>query len=203
MQFCFMSLKEYYNQTFQSDLVSLLRGFPPAEARIFYLGQTWMQGCSLLPRVPAERRPQFLGCLYFTVLVDQAMHTYFPFEHRRFEELTLYPKFRVGLGHPAYLNPVLVFEVPIHHHLVSEEEVRQVIPEAMRLFVDETGSFFRDHMPEIRAQDFFERLLADPDVVGGQRRAVAIDAAGEKPVSFHDLLVNELSKAISDAKPRA
>lgn len=203
MQFRFMSLKEYYNETFQSDLVSLLRGFPPAEARIFYLGQTWMQGCTLLPRVPTERRPQFLGCLYFTVLVDQAMHTYFPFEHRRFEELTLYPKFRVGLGHPAYLKPVLVFEVPIQRGLVLEEEIRQVIPEAMRLFVDETVSFFRDHMPEIRAQDFFDRLLGDPDVVGGQQRAVAVDAAGEKPAPFHNLLMNELSKAISDAKPRA
>src|SRR5689334_7126340 len=99
MQFRFMSLKEYYNQTFQSDLVSLLHGFRPAEARIFYLGQTWMQGCTLLPSVLTERRPQFLGCLYFTVLVDQAMHTYFPFEHQRFEELTLYQNFRVGLGH--------------------------------------------------------------------------------------------------------
>lgn len=197
-----MPLKDYYNQMFQSDLVSLLRGFPPAEARIFYLGQTWIQGCSLLPRVSAERRPQFLGCLYFTVLVDQAMHTYFPFEHRRFEKLTQYPKFRVGLGHPAYLNPVLVFEVPIQQQLVSEEDIRQILPETMCLFVDETASFFREHMPQISAQDFFNRLLGDSDVVGGQR-SVATDATGKKPESFHNLLVNELSKAISNAKLRA
>ena len=162
-----------------------------------------MSGCTLLPRVPADHRAHFLACLYFTVLVDQAMHTHFYFESRRFEELTQYPKFHVGLGHPAHLNPILVFEVPIHLHLVAADAIRQVIPEAMTLFVGETASFFREHMPEIRAQDFFARLLADPDINGGRQWAFAVVADGKpamKPASLHQLLAYELSSAI--AKPR-
>lgn len=97
------------------------------------------------------------------------MRTHSSFESRRFEELTRYPKFRVGFGHPSHMNPILIFEVPIHRQLVSEDAVREIIPETMDLFVAETDSFFRDHMPEIKAQDFFERLLADPDVNRGRQ----------------------------------
>jgi hypothetical protein len=121
------------------------------------------------------------------------------FESRRFEELTRYPKFRVGLGHPAHLNPVLIFEVPIDRQLVSGDAVREIIPETMDLFVAETGSFFRDHMAEISAQEFFDRLLADPDINGGKQWAFAVVAGGKpamKPASLHQLLVQELSGAI-------
>jgi hypothetical protein len=200
-----MTLKEYYYQTFPSDLALLVRGFEPQEhAGILAVGHIWTHGsCTQLSQVPADHRPRFLACLYFTVLVDQAMHTHFNFASRRFEELTRYPKFRVGLGHAAHMNPVLIFEVPIHHRHVSEAAVQQVVPEAMNLFVDETASFFRDHMPEIRAQDFFDRLLADPDINGGRQWAFAVVADGKpamKRASLHQLLAHELSSAI--AKPR-
>ena len=191
-----VSLKEYYCQRFRSDLALLLRGFEPHEhARILAVGHIWTFGdCTQLSQVPADHRPKFLACLYFTVLVDQAMHTHFSFESRRFEELTQYPKFRVGLGHALHMNPASIFTVPIQHGLVSEDALRQIIPEAMTLFVDETVSFFRDHMPQIRASDFFERLLADPDIGGGRQWTLA----DTRPISLHQLLAYELSRASSE-----
>jgi len=161
---------------------------------------------TLLADVPADHRPQFLACLYFTVLVDQAMHTHFYFESRRFEELTRYPKFRVGLGHPAHLNPVLIFETPIHHGFVSQGAIREIIPEMMKLFVDETASFFREHMPQIRKKDFFDRILANPDVNGGNQRAFAVVADGKpamKPTTLHHLLCHVLSRAVSEFQHNA
>ena len=116
---------------------------------------------------------------------------------RQFEELTRYPKFRVGLGHAAHMNPILIFEIPIRHRLVAEDAVNQVIAEAMTLFVSETVSFFRDHMPEIRAQEFFDRLLADPHINNGRQ------LPDEKPASLHQLLAHELSRAVSDAHQNA
>ena len=193
-----MSLKTYYNQEFRSDLASLLRGFEPQEhARILGVGHIWTHcGCAQLSQVSAERRPQFLACLYFTVLVDQAIHTHFGFASRRFEELTQYPKFRVGLGHALHMNPALILTVPIQHHLVSEDAVRQIITEAMTLLVDETASFFRDHMPEIRATDFFTSILADPDISTG-RQWTPPSAADAQPASLRQLIANELSRASS------
>lgn len=73
-----MTLKEYYYQTFPSDLALLVRGFEPQQhAGILAVGHIWTHGgCTQLSQVPADHRPRFLACLYFTVLVDQAMHTH-------------------------------------------------------------------------------------------------------------------------------
>ena len=203
-----MMLKEYYYQTFPSDLALLFRGFDPHEhAGILALGYIWMyRDCAQLSQVPADHRSPFLACLYFTVLVDQAMHTHFGCESQRFEELTRYPKFRVGLGHPAHMNPVLILDKPIHHGFVTADAVREVIPEAMTLFVDETASFFRDHMPQIGAQDFFDRILGDPDINGGRQWAFAVVADGKpamKPATLHQLLSHELSRAVSELHQNA
>ena len=196
-----MTLKEYYNGPFRSDLTSLLRGFEPREhARILGVGHIWAHDrCTQLSQVPADHRARFLACLYFTVLVDQAMNTHFYFESRRFEELTQYPKFRVGLGHALHMNPASILSVPIQHGLVTEAALCEIIPETITLFVDETASFFRDHMPQIRASDFFERLLADPDV-GGSRRWTLDDA---RPTSLYQLLGYELSRASSELDQNA
>ncbi len=194
-----MSLKEYYYQDFRSDLALLFRGFEPQEhARILGVGHIWTHsGCAQLSQVPADHRSQFLACLYFTVLVDQAMHTHFYFEARRFEELTQYPKFRVGLGHALHMNPASILTAPIQRGLVSEDSVCQIIPEAMTLFVDETASFFRDHLPKIRPTDFFDRLLADPHVSGGRTWSFP-STSDVQPASLTELLAYELSRAASE-----
>jgi hypothetical protein len=198
-----MSLKIYYNQNFRSDLASLLRGFEPQEhARILAIGHIWTRGgCAQLSQVSAECRPRFLVCLYFTVLADQAMHTHFGFESRRFEELTQYPKFRVGLGHALHMNPASILTTPIQQHLVSEDAVRQIIPEAMTLFVDETVPFFCEHLPEIQAADFFARILADPDISTG--RQWTFPSATAQPTSMQELLAFELSRASSGLRQNA
>ena len=92
-----MKLRGYYNTSFRQDLATLLQGIRPPEARIVTLGHDWVDRCSLLERIPVDSRPSFLACLYFTVLVDQAMHAHSLGWYAEFEKLTLYPKFRVGL----------------------------------------------------------------------------------------------------------
>jgi hypothetical protein len=39
-----------------------------------------------------------------------------------------------------------------------------VIPDGMRLFVDELVDFSERHMPELEPEQFFQTLLEDPDV---------------------------------------
>lgn len=180
-----MSIRDYYLRDFQGDLAIMFRGMDARDVR-YTFGNDWMRGCSLLPRVPETRRPQLLVCLYFTVLVDQAVHTHFWQFHRRFEGLTMYPKFLVGFGHEAHLNPVLIFQIPIQRGLVTESAIRSIIPAGMRLFIDETNDFFRHHMHEITTREFFGKLLADPDVSGR-----AADPLGQ-------FISTELRKAVSD-----
>jgi hypothetical protein len=189
-----MSIRDYYLSEFRRDIETVTRGMTYPEACVM-LGLNWMHECSLLPRVTESRRPFFLVCLYFTVLVDQAMHSHFGQWHHEFERLTLYPKFRVGLGHPAHLNPIFVFTVPIERKLVLESDIRALIPDGMSLFVDETDDFFRHHMPQITASQFFERLLADPDVASFYRGEAQADVAA---VPLQQFVAHHLRKAVSD-----
>lgn len=186
-----MKLRDYYNISFRHDLAALLQGIRPPEARIVTLGHDWVSNCSLLARIPVETRPSFLACLHFTVLVDQAMHAHFLLSYADFEKLTMYPKFRVGLGHPAYLNPIRIFEDPIRCNLVAAAEIRLLIPEAMQVFVAETVDFFNKHMPQIAAGGFFARILADPEVAPQHES----DMKPENLPLSH-LVASELRKAV-------
>ena len=50
--------------------------------------------------------------------------------------------------------------------LVDEKksDIDAILPDGMRLFVDEVSSFCSNHTVDITAQIFFDKLLSDPDV---------------------------------------
>jgi hypothetical protein len=60
---------DYYHQSFREDV----RRFVGPELPTVFGTQSFGEGGGL-DRVPNERWATFLVCLYFTVLVDQAMH---------------------------------------------------------------------------------------------------------------------------------
>jgi hypothetical protein len=153
-----MNISEYYNQTFRSDLAAFM-----GTSSVPYFGHSWRYDCRGLERVPAASRPFFLVCLYFTVLVDQCMHEHYRTHYQRFEQLTRYPKFCHGLGQFQH-NPRGILSVPIERGLVSRDELHSQLEPGMELFVAEVASFFREHMPDISAAEFFHTLAYDPDV---------------------------------------
>jgi hypothetical protein len=151
-------MREYYQQHFQSDL----KRFLPC-SDLPYFGHGWDRGCPGLENVMPNHRARFLVCLYFTVLVDQAVYTHFPALYPRFGELTLYPKFCHGLGQ-SQKNPRDLLDTPVERGLVTGAALAEVIPEGMDLFVDELIDFSGRHLPELEPIDFFQKLLYDPDV---------------------------------------
>jgi len=152
-------MKDYYHGSFRHDLTQFM-----ASSSVPYFGHAWPHTCAdQLAPVPTEHRARFLVCLYFTVLADQAMHAHAREQYPRFAALTRYPKFCHGLGQFQH-NPRAILVSPVERGLVSAEEVRAILPAGMELFVEEVLAFFRDHMPEVDARGFFERLAFDPDV---------------------------------------
>jgi hypothetical protein len=128
-----------------------------------YFGHSWRYDCRGLERVQVAARPFFLVCLYFTVLVDQAMHEHYRSHYSRFEQLTRYPKFCHGLGQFQH-NPRAILSVPIERGLVSADDLHTQVAPGMELFVAEVISFFRGHLPDISPGEFFNRLAYDRDV---------------------------------------
>lgn len=154
-----MVMQDYYLNHFRTDMGLFFAG-----ATVPYFGHAWRHNCrDWVSRIPELRRPEFIICLFFTVLVDQAMHCHFRQVYSRFESLTRYPKFCHGLGQFQF-SPYGILDEPHEQNLVDSERLLTLMGEGMRLFVNEVISFFRDHMPEITPQDFFRELIWDRDV---------------------------------------
>jgi hypothetical protein len=152
-------MHSYYRDVFRSDLVAFMGPSPAA-----YFGHSWTYSCrNQLARVPSENRPRFLICLYFTVLIDQAMHSHCPEHYQVFHGMTQYPKLCHGLSQFQH-NPRGIINVPVEQGVVSEQVINQLLPDGMTLFVDETVAYFAAHLQAIEPRDFFEKLLSDPDV---------------------------------------
>jgi hypothetical protein len=131
--------------------------------RVPYFGHSWNSDCRGLDNVPIETRPLFLICLYFTVLVDQAMYTYFQSYYHHFASLTQYPKFCHGLGQ-FQKNPREILNTPVLKRMVAKIEIEKNLSAGMELFVEEVNDFLQNCMPHIDSANFFEKLIHDPDV---------------------------------------
>lgn len=149
---------DYYHQSFREDV----RRFVGPELPTVFGTQSFGEGGGL-DRVPNERWATFLVCLYFTVLVDQAMHAHFPDLHDKFQELTGYPRFVRGLRGDN-LNPRVILDAPVDSGRISSRRMAEVIPGGMNLFVSEVVDFSRLHMPQLQPREFFGKLLKDPQV---------------------------------------
>ena len=153
-----MYIKDYYLNDFRSDLIRFM-----PDSRLPYFGHSWNFSCNKLEVVPTDRRAAFLICLYFKVLVDQAMHSHYRSHYSRFEELTGYPKFCHGLGR-FQKNPRAILSVPVDEGIVKQATIEGYLLAGMNLFIDEVDAFFKEYMPDIETADFFEKLIYDPDV---------------------------------------
>ena len=158
MEILEMIIRDYYLSQFRLDLAVFM-----PDGRVSYFGHSWHIDCRGLENVIYKNRAYFLICLYFTVLVDQAMHAHFWKHYQRFEFLTQYPKFCHGLGQ-FQKNPRDILLSPIEKGLVRKEEIDGLLEKGMYLFVDEVVDFCKIYMPEIDVQDFFDKLIYDPDV---------------------------------------
>lgn len=183
-------INDYYHSQFRADLARFL----PRDD-VPYFGHSWSFDCRGLENIVGENRAPFLMCLYFTVLVDQAMHAHFHAHYSRFEALTRYPKFCHGLGQ-FQKNPRAILTVPIDKGYVEKAVVEALLPAGMQLFVSETITFFRDHMPQISASDFFSKLVYDEDVQIPEL-LVMLDPAMKNHIEY--IAYRALRKAIDDA----
>jgi hypothetical protein len=154
----YMQIRNYYHEKFRDHLLDFL-----PDTVMPYFGHTWQYDCCKLNIVDSQFRAAFLICLYFTVLVDQAMHAHFIEDYAKFEKLTRYPKFCHGLAQ-FHHNPRELLYVPVQIGLVNHENLESIIRGGMELFVDEVTDFFQRYMPQIKADEFFKKLIYDPDV---------------------------------------
>ncbi len=153
-----MNIKNYYQSQFRNDMNLFIgnSNFP-------YFGHDWESDCKRLEKISKEKRKYFLFCLYFTVLVDQAVYTYYRNNYQEFQKLTKYPKFCHGLSQ-FQKNPRKILCSPVDNGFVDKNEILSIIEEGINLFIDEVVDFSQNYFKYINVKDFFNNLLYDKDV---------------------------------------
>ena len=163
---------DYYEKQFSYDLVkycqdrndgySFLRGENLDHKTLLEYSRQIRIGCSGEWEPNKEIKNDFYFCFYFTVLVDMAIHSHFPSEHLKFDQLTMYPKL-FGLGvfqrvHPKSLLQFCRF-------------MRSETPIIVNLWRSYCRYFIRDwkssipQICKINIIDFFHALITDPDLI--------------------------------------
>jgi len=159
-----MTIKKYYHDRFASHLSKMVVCYSqghPGHVTHYELENPQVGVLSL----PAADRAYFIVCLFFTVLVDQAMYSYGPEGHTSFKTLAKYPTWGVLGG--ANSNPWGVIGVALNNKLVKEAALIGIADEAMQLFVDELEDYFKKYLPKDSIKEFLAHMQEDSDFSTG------------------------------------
>ena len=162
----------YYKNKFQKDILAFFSTVPEfskhtfedkSEFTIQY--QTLTKDFKHLDFLTTKEKSYFGTALFFTVLVDQVCYSHFGQFYDKFKRLTLYPKF-VG-NSPSTdrtnFNPsdiFLAFNYSRDERKKIETETIifwDVFEEAAPIMENETKGFFKQHLPDIDGQQFWDK----------------------------------------------
>lgn len=172
------TLREYYYGSFQYDLENLKLPQLPKNQMYPAGGIASMRGDreqEFLRTLSPDRRASCVLCTFFSVMVDQAMHSYGGDALDTFSTLAGYPKFGILGGWNS--SPWHIIFESIEDDCVPESEIRKLATVAMELFVREVKEFFATHLPAQSAEEFLQLMGRDPEAFGHPRdRKNSIDA---------------------------
>lgn len=162
-----MSIENYFNHGFQSDIAKLQFSEVPQVLRdilndphlVLFGGKNWVNVEADLQPIEAKDRPMFVLCLFAVVATDQCMQSYFKAEYPLWRSQTAYPKFawvRFGLYNE---NPLKLFSAAERAHVMDTARTIGLMGEFMVFYRQLLTDYCRQNTPELSADLFFSRLL--------------------------------------------
>jgi hypothetical protein len=176
-----MSIENYFNHGFQSDIAKLQFAEVPQVLRdilndpqlVLFGGKNWAHVETDLQNIKAEDRPMFVLCLFAVVATDQCMQTYFRSHYRHWRSQTAYPKFgwvRFGLYNE---NPLKLFSASENSQVIDTARTSGLMSDFMVFYRQLLDDYFRQNAPELAADLFFSRLLNDKIMDLNEGRLIA------------------------------
>lgn len=150
----YLGLSDSGGRSFRSDILQVVPprlryGTPPgAEGGMLGLDAFWQGGRADF--ITGRHRTQFLVACFFTVLIDQVVHSHFRPLHPKFEALTAPPKLCTTINN---IHPGAILD---SKHLRGDADPESVFNEAKALFEMQLGQFARQHLPEMSATRVWE-----------------------------------------------
>lgn len=163
-------MHEYFYHTFPSQLTKLKFHHPSNIVRekimrdsavVFFGGPNWDSVRSDLAPIPDDDRSKFILSLFMIVLTDQALHTYHRDSYDAWRAQTNYPKFGWSGFGPHNENPFKILSAPEREQIVDVDQVLAIVPQFVRFLVEETRSFFGQHLPDVDVVAYFDAIRRD------------------------------------------
>ena len=163
-------MHDYFHQRFPAQLARIAFRRPNDVVRehimqdpgvVFFGGRDWETVAEDLATVPAADRSRFILSLFMVVLTDQVLYTHFHESYNAWRRETNYPKFGwSGLG-PHNENPLKILWAPEREQIVDINKLLALIPEFVKFCVNETTTYFQQHLPAIEVGAYFDAIKGD------------------------------------------
>ena len=101
------------------------------------------------------RRDQFLVALFFTALIDQGLHYYYPAFHHTYDRLTAPPKLSTTIFN---VRPDFLFEAQFGWDEWTQSRL-ETFREAQEVFRVGFLDFAQRHMPELNAEEAWAKFI--------------------------------------------
>lgn len=161
-----MTPKDYYYKQFRKDFQEFWGAVPHGKAFRF-ASLIKKSNFDTLKNIQKEYLIYFLSALGCTILIDQVMYAYFKEDYPRFQEITLYPKMKIGW---INANPWMVFHQNVRlSRGLCKGEVNKKFSEFAKFFIRDLKEFFSHHdFVEASWENVKKVMLEDSDVkIGG------------------------------------
>ncbi|MEN9549969.1 MAG: hypothetical protein RIR12_2560 [Bacteroidota bacterium] len=185
------SFEIYYKQDFQRDLLNFVGQIPVDGNKHYDRSEFNIQYFFLTPQykyldiIPEDRQGLFAVALFWTVLVDQTVHSNYRHTYQTFQKKTLYPKFIGNCTAPSLMSS----ECGHHQHprkilqaindttdkgnrfdfereIFKKDESSQprqfidyltFLAQSKQVMQNEIKDYFENHQPEISYTDFWTK----------------------------------------------
>jgi len=131
------------------------------QAVVFFGGRDWENVATDLRLIPEEDRSLFILSLFMVVLTDQALYTHRHDLYDAWRLKTNFPKFGWSGFGPHNENPFKILWAPEREGIINTNEILALLPTFVRFFVDETTTYFRQHLREVDVPGFFDAIRHD------------------------------------------
>ncbi|CAJ2376489.1 MAG: hypothetical protein MPK11_03110 [Gammaproteobacteria bacterium] len=143
-----------------------------------------------LENIPADRQLDFLIGVFYTVFIDQVMHSHHRDIYAEFKKLTEYPKMDRTAGLAFHLMMANPYEVFTFYHdrtafssrAISKRAISERFPKWCDFIVSDLEAFFADHQfDNLSWADVRAGILADRECFRGDYGRFLRDALEKAP----------------------
>lgn len=162
-----MTPRDYYYKYFRKDFQKFISVNPPHKHPDGeYLSIQQLSTEKVVSAIGKENLEDFYCSMAFTVLIDQLMHSHFPYDSKKFEAITMYPKIELGISN-TLVHPWRVVAIG-----VSDDKFNEYAD----FFIKDYEEFFtKQHFQRANWDSVKKALIEDKDVNSTKFGKIFID----------------------------